>query len=1051
MYSFILRHFNIDRKEAGFVILLFISAGFLGAFLSSFDIVTHTIFLDVFHQKALAHAYLYSGLLGINIFYIYSLAFKRLAVKTFNLINLSFILFLTLIYFFSVLLYKSTRWSAFMGMTIMFPVCLLAMLNFWRYIRKLIYPEQLRRLFPVVEIGFILGIIAGSVGIFGIMFFFNLSIIPLITLLAIGSHFLLQFPLNISHKRARVFNYQRNKYVPARSSFLLFSSKFTNYLFFFALISAIIGFLTHFGFIIYTRSSFQNSIGMSKFYGLYIGSMYLFIFCVQRFLLARLLYTYDSPYSLILMPVAMGIILAVTFIFYLTFGNSAALARFTFLFILLAMNKIVYETTKYNIQIPSLRTLFRTLDVRFLQVIYPRIEGSLVMLGLLLAGALIIGLLAVNFYSVFIILIISFVLTLIWFYFGVKLIKAYKVALQDSYKKMRIGRSMVHGRESYNEKIRKILVGSNPLRVISALKLSAHIEPLTYQNSLRRMLANPVPEVQNYVLECIREESLFDLLPDLKKIIAGTEESEKLLQKTIIEFEKKIKIQKDNHDLESLINSHEIKDRVFASEIIGNGKDMTYSSWLINLSHEFEPDVQRAAVKAMAKLGSPDHSYVLMELLQSPLFHAYAFETLVSIGEPAVEYLERLFLNPGTDDKLLARVVKIYGKIGTEKTIDLLLNKLENQSRRVMIQTIEALHDSKFQANAQNIHRILNIIVRVISNIGWNYLILISLPRKEKYNDLRQAYSDEIELNYDLLFDLLALAYNPNSIGEIRELLTNGSQVDISHGLELLDHFIFEDIKPVLFPILENISPKEIVKKLQYYFPIENMTEEEMISSTLTRDYNQLSLYPRICAMELTMEMSDHDISDELVANLFHPNRLIREVATTVIYKKDPETFRNVAERLDQNILLELTDVIHNLNFPDNLQLIDKFNALRQTIRIFHLDEEILIDIAQLLGARKFKAGQEIDLSIYSDEYALFIILSDEVNFNGIRVDNMIHGKYELYYAKILVNCSVSKINFQQDSTILYLSDESVENLLFDYTEMANCVLSCVEQFKIAV
>jgi ATP:ADP antiporter, AAA family len=1051
MYSFVIRQFSINRKEAGFVILLFISAGFLGIFLSTFDIATHSIFLDIFHQKALAYAYLYSGSLGILLFYIYSLSFKRLAVKTFNFINLAFILIITSTYFYTFLFYRSTRWSAFLDLTIMFPISLLALINFWRYLRKLLYPEQLRRLYPFIEIGFVSGIIAGSVATSILLFSFEFYIIPLITLIAMTLHFIMQFPLNFKHIRSKIFNYQRNKYVPVRSTFMMFSSKYTNYLFFFALISAIIGFMAHFGFIIYTRSNFQNSIGMSKFYGLFIGAMYLFIICVQRILLRRILYTYDSPYSLILLPVAMATILVITFAFYLTFGNTTALAQFTFLFILLGMNKIVYETTKYNIQIPSLRALFHTLDVRFLQVIYPRIEGSIVMAGMLCAGAIIIGLLAINFYSVFIILLISFILDFVWFFFGVKLIKAYKSELQESYKKMRISRSTDHAHESYNEKIRKILVGDNPLRVISALKLSAQIEPLTYQNSLGRMLANPEPAVQSYILGCIREESLLDLLPELKKTNAVTEESAELLKKTILEFETKSLIQKDKHDLESMINSRDINDRITASEIIGARKDITYSSALINLSHEFEPDVKKAAVKAMAKLSSPDHSYVLIEFLQSPQFHAYAFETLVAIGEPAVEYLERLFLNPGTDDKLLARVVRIYGKIGTEKTTDLLLNKLENQSRRVMMHTIEALRDSKFQASTLNIHRILNIIVRVISNIGWNYLIFTSLPGKKKYQELISAYHKEIEMNYDLLFELLSLAYNPHSIREIRELIVKGSQADISHGLELLDHFIFEDIKPVLFPILENISPKEKVKKLQYYFPIENLTEEEMISSTLTRDYNLLSLYPRICAMQLTLEMPGLEVGNELIANLFHPNRLIREVATTVIFEKNPDLFKNVVERLDEVILFELTDVINNLNKHEELLLIDKFNFLKQTLRLSHLDEEILIEISQALVVKRFLPEQSIDLVSKANENALFIILSDSVHFNNIDVENTIHGKYELYYSKILVNFGITKISFPQGSTVLSIDNESFENLLFDYTEMASCVLSCVEQFKIAV
>ncbi len=92
MYSFLLRILNIRRPEAGLTFLLFIAAGFLGIFLSTFDISTHAIFLDQLNQQDLAMAYLASGVLGIVIFFVYSRAFKRLSVKVFNFINLTIVL-----------------------------------------------------------------------------------------------------------------------------------------------------------------------------------------------------------------------------------------------------------------------------------------------------------------------------------------------------------------------------------------------------------------------------------------------------------------------------------------------------------------------------------------------------------------------------------------------------------------------------------------------------------------------------------------------------------------------------------------------------------------------------------------------------------------------------------------------------------------------------------------------------------------------------------------------------------------------------------------------
>jgi AAA family ATP:ADP antiporter len=510
-------------------------------------------------------------------------------------------------------------------------------------------------------------------------------------------------------------------------------------------------------------------------------------------------------------------------------------------------------------------------------------------------------------------------------------------------------------------------------------------------------------------------------------------------------------MQKERHDLELMISSHIVKDRIFASEIIGTRRDIKYTSALVNLSREFEPEVKKAAVKAMTRMSSADHSYILIELLGSQQFHAYAFETLVNIGEPAVEYLESLFINPGTDDNILSRAVRIYGKVGTPKCIDLLLNKLENQSRRVTMHSIEALHESKFQASQLNMHRILNFIVRVINTIGWNYLLHTYLPKKNKYHDLRLSYGREIEMNYELLFDLLSLIYNPHAIAEIRQLIEDGSKADISHAIELLDHIIYDDIKPVLFPIMENIPAKEVVKRLQYYFPIEKMSEEEMISSTLTRDYNLLSLYPRICAMQLMLKMPQIKVSNELVSNLFHPNRLMREVAATIIYKKDPELFKDVAKRLDPDVIVELTEVIKNADIKDKLLIIDKLKLLRQTLKISQLEEELLIEISQSIIAANYSSGQTIDIASKTDEYALFIILAETVQFNDLQIANKVDGMYELYYSKILVNSGVSKIHFSECTTVLSINNETVDNLLFDFSEMANCVLSCVEQFKIAV
>ncbi|MBN1598115.1 MAG: HEAT repeat domain-containing protein [Bacteroidales bacterium] len=1053
MYRFIIRKLNIDRREVTFSFFMFITSGILGVFLSTFDIVTHAIFLEKFNQNDLTLAYLFSGVLGIIMFFIYSQAFKRLSVKVFNFINLFIILAATSIYFYF-FFFWDTLWAGFFGLVVMFPVNLLALLNFWRYLRKVLHPHQMRRLYPKVEFGFILGMITGSFLVTGVLLRYDYYIISAITLAAVIFLFLIQFPVNIIHSRRRVFNHKRDKFVPVRRSFLLiFSSRYTTNLFLFALFSSVICYLIHFVFINLARESYPHVVGMSKFYGVFMGVTYILIFFVSRFFIRKVLYSYDSPYSLILMPVALFFILIVTYLSNLAVDKWLGLEDRLFIMVIVVvygLNKIAYDISRYVIQFPSQRTLYRTLDIRFLQVIIPRIEGTVVMLGIFLAGAIILGLLNLRIYSISVVLLTVLLISPLWFISGVKLIKAYKNALQESYKKLRIGRTAELHFESYNEKIRKILVGDDPVKVINAMKISSKIEPLSYEKSLRRMLANPEPAIQNYVLQCIQEETIIDLLPDLKEIKPAEEKTADLLSKIISEFERRESMLKRGTDLESLLTSRNVKDRIHAAELIGARKDTTYTAALINLSREFEPDVKIAAVKAMARMSSTDHSYVLIEFLNSPQYHAYAFEALIEIGEPALEYLERLFLNPGTDDRILSQAIRIYGKIGTAKAIDLLLNKLENQSRKVSHQVVIALHEAQFQASSLNVHRILNVMVRAISVLGWNFLISTSLPNKKKYNDLSKAYHKEIKMNYDIIYNLLSLAYNSRTVREIRELVDNGDQADISHAIEMLDHFVLEDIKPVLFPIIENISDKERVKRLQYYFPIEAMSEEEMIASTLVRDYNLLSIYPRVCSMQLALELPELEVSQELIANLFHPNKMLREVAATVVFKKDPELFESVIQRIDPDIQYELKDTLMAVEKGDRMLTIDNFAVLQNTYQVSELDEDILIEFSGSLHERKYLKGEKINFETQIDDFALFLIVKGGAKSGDMEIKTMQRTQYQLYYSKMLVNNGITGIEFTEDSVLLCIDEETINSLIYEYSEMASCVLSCVEQFKLA-
>ena len=116
---------------------------------------------------------------------------------------------------------------------------------------------------------------------------------------------------------------------------------------------------------------------------------------------------------------------------------------------------------------------------------------------------------------------------------------------------------------------------------------------------------------------------------------------------------------------DNLINSKILTDRILAAELIGNSGNRNAQIFCYHLHRDIEPEVKLASVKAMARLAHPDHSYILIGYLTTPVYYPYAFESLMSIGDPALPYMEQVFLLPDADNILLSRIVRIYGKIGT--------------------------------------------------------------------------------------------------------------------------------------------------------------------------------------------------------------------------------------------------------------------------------------------------------------------------------------------------------------------------------------------------
>jgi HEAT repeat protein len=1025
----------------------------IGAFVSLFSIGSHVLFMQTWMPENLPQAFIISGIFGLILFSIYSYFNSRINFRRFTIIWLVFFFVANaaiFLFYDDIVHLKLFGISLMMPFTLCLPLTFLIMLLFRRMTLDIFTTSQHRRFNNFVKTAFLSGMILAGYGLVGSLFIsWDVLLILAISAAFVGLAVFNQLLINRYHK-ARGFLPLVKKSNPLRSRFWeLFYTKYTLILLAFVVLSALIGFIVHYNFVAEARANFPYTISLARFFGFFTGTMFLFIYGVERFLVRKILYAYDSPYSLVLIPAVLVFASGAALVVDLLVGQSNAIARFSFGFLMIAMLKIGYETTYESIEIPSLRVLFRTIDLRFIGSIKVRLEGSVRMFSLVIAGLLLSGFLLLNLNKSLYMNLIVLILTLAWVPIGFLLVKYYQQALRDYIRRLKASKRMM-AQEILNvdEKSHFLINSKDPVKSVNTLSIIERLEPLSHEKHLVSLLGTESAPLKKYLLERIDENALLSTLPTLKNMqnVDHQKQQNGYLSKLVNRFEIKLNVGSSRNAIENIVNSYTLTDRILAAEIIGNSGNLDYAEYLLQLTRDFEPEVKLASVKAMARLGYPGHSYALIGYLTTPIYYPYAFEALIKIGDPALPFMEENFLLPKVDDKLLLRIVRIYGKIGSEAAIESLLSKIENQNRAISRQALLALREAKFQSSPGNINRILNDIVRLINIMSWNFGAFASINDHQEFKELKEALSAEIKDNYETLYHLLSLAYNPNSIGNIKTMLLEGNDTEISFAIELLDQIVNEEIKQVFFPVVENISINDRFKQLQYFFQSVRENPDNLIQEIITRDFNQISLYVKACAINSVLRLHKKVASQEIIASIFHPNQLIRESAAHILYTLDPEMLESVYSRISNDRVQELKSTMSHLNDGIPYLLLDRIRFIKKCRPLSDISEDVLLEISKALVVHQMKPDEEFLVKREDVHFAFMIIIDGEAQINISSGKVFTFGKNDIIYSDILVEDCTFSFKALTDLRLYSLEQEVLNSLMFDYIDFRDTILEIVEE-----
>jgi ATP:ADP antiporter, AAA family len=285
--------------------------------------------------------------------------------------------------------------------------------------------------------------------------------------------------------------------------------------------------------------------------------------------------------------------------------------------------------------------------------------------------------------------------------------------------------------------------------------------------------------------------------------------------------------------------------------------------------------------------------------------------------------------------------------------------------------------------------RIKIILDSEIGDIAWNIKTTLDIP-KETDIDLMiiDAFLEEDRRNYDNLFILLSMIYDSQNILLIKENIQDGTSDSITFAVEMMDVFVEDELKPKLFPVLDDLTVENKLKKLNDFYPPEDFESyEDLLLQVINRDYNRINRYTKALALYRICQMPDSKVSDDIIANLFNPDPFILQTAAFAIYTIDTDAYHKHTLRLKPTIKKDLDKAIlppvyrgEGEDFHQKLLLIERVLFLKKVEELKQIPGELITHMAEKLDEIRVNHGTVVIGEGDGGDSSMYVIVEGNVD-----------------------------------------------------------------------
>jgi ATP:ADP antiporter, AAA family len=912
--------FLSTRTEEQKQVALMLATGFfMGVFIATYQVTADSIFLNRMGEY-LDKAFLAAGFLGIVTTAIFSslqniVRFSRLS-QAIVVIILSFT---GTVYY---LLHFGAPEIQSVVIFVMYcasgPLIALLLLVYWGTFGRLFNFRQSKRIIGWIDTGQLIAAITASflIPLTGrllpdttdYLFVCGISMLVLGILLFTISR---RFPL--AKNDPREFDEEVRDLTGLRKTF---SDRYIRLMSFLLLVSMVAFVFNQFAFQELVRVQYPNQRELTDFNAFFMAAVYGISLFMQTFINNRIIGNYGLRVSLQILPIVLAVFAVGSVIAGYSFGFDKELAPrgFIYFFLFVAMSRLFNWTLRESLETPVFKLFFIPLDSRLRFNIQSKVEGLVNESARFIAGLIIFSLAFLPFFEVIHISIFLGVLAIAYFIVINKLYAGYRskirLKLESSENQ---SDKLEKGFARISQRLEGLLQLPQAGKAVFSFKLLEKLNSTQLPTLVNTLIKNENELVHGFAQERLNE--IKGLSVSDRYVIKinknnGEVSGKYLLSKT--ELESMIKSEGDitRNRIQQLSRSSNAQDRQYAAELIMHTSAHESLTFLIELLSDSDSAVRNTAIRSSVKKWNAEVINVLMDNLSNPVYSNQVINALVQIGSKALPYLDAAFYKSNQSTQVMLRLVQVMGRIGGQRAKDILWNKIDYPNKVVVSQVLLSLGECGFKAGISQVTRIKYAIEADIADIRWNLGAIQEVTDGGFSKQIINALRYEIQKDIEHIYMLLAMLYDTRSIQLVKENIDSGTSEGIAYAIELLDVFLSDQLKQRVIPILDEISDAERIEKLDVFYPRTRLDPKLTLKFLINRDFTQSNRWTKTTVLYQIGKEKFVEFKLDLIAHMFNPDRLIREVAAWALYQISEKEYHENAARLGEQGKRALNEVI---------------------------------------------------------------------------------------------------------------------------------------------